>query len=199
MTAKLPNNSELALLSLLAEGPQHGYQLEQVIEGRGLREWTEIGFSSIYYLLNKMQKAGWVTSEVVPEAGKPSRRVYCLTEEGMVLTTQAVHQRLESPRYLSGDFMLGLANQLLIAPEERLGAMQTYRATLAERYAVVNEKWQRARTPVTPMRGVVDDLFDHSLKMIAAEMAWLDEWIERNVSDEKIDDIERKEDHGGKG
>ncbi|MDX9864977.1 MAG: PadR family transcriptional regulator [Anaerolineaceae bacterium] len=182
MTEKLPNNSELALLTLLVESPQHGYQLEQMIEGRGLREWTEIGFSSIYYLLNKMQKAGWVTSEVVPEAGKPSRRVYRLTEEGMALTTQAVQQRLAAPRYLSGDFMLGLANQLLIPPAERLAAMQAYRATLAERYAVVNEKWQRARTPVTPATGVVDDLFDHSLKMIAAEMAWLDEWIERNGS-----------------
>ena len=62
--------------------------------------------------------------------------------------------------------------------------MRTYRETLTERYAAVDEKWQRARTPVTPMTGVVDDLFDHSLKMIAAEMEWLDGWIERNCSDE---------------
>lgn len=185
MSKKLPNNSELALLSLLVEGPQHGYQLEQVIEGRGLREWTEIGFSSIYYLLNKMQKAGWVTSELVPEAGKPSRRVYCLTEEGMALTVQAVHQRLESPRYLSGDFMLGLANQLLIPQEERLAAMRTYGETLVERHAAVNEKWQRARVPGTPMTVVVDDLFDHSLKMIEAEIDWLDAWIEQNEGGEK--------------
>lgn len=187
MSERLPNNSELALLTLLVEGPQHGYQLEQVIECRGLREWTEIGFSSIYYLLNKMQKAGWVTSEVVPEAGKPARRVYSLTEAGMGLTTQAVHQRLKSPRYLSGDFMLGLANQMLISPEERLAAMQAYRATLAERYAAVNEKWQRARTPASPMTGVVEDLFDHSLKMIVAEMDWLDGWIERNGAGEQAD------------
>jgi DNA-binding PadR family transcriptional regulator len=185
MSEKLPNNSELALLTLLVEGPQHGYQLEKVIEMRGLREWTEIGFSSIYYLLNKMQKAGWVTSEVLPEAGRPARRVYNLTEEGMAMTTQAVHQRLTAPRYLSGDFMLGLANQLLITPEERLAAMRAYRATLAERYEVVEEKWRRARTPLTPMTAVVDDLFDHSLKMIKAEMDWLDGWIERNGSGEQ--------------
>ncbi len=196
---EIPNNSELALLTLLVEGPQHGYQLEQVIEGRGLREWTEIGFSSIYYLLNKMQKAGWVTSEVVPEAGKPSRRVYCLTEEGMAVTTQAVHQRLAAPRYLSGDFMLGLANQILITPEERLAALRTYRDTLAERYVDVEAKWQRARTPVTPATGVVNDLFDHSLKMIAAEMVWLDEWIERNRFGETMGEGERKDDHGGQG
>ena len=197
MGEKLPNNSELALLTILVEGPQHGYQLEQVIEGRGLREWTEIGFSSIYYLLDKMQKVGWVTSEMQPEAGRPTRRVYSLTSEGMQVTTQAVHQRLTAPRYLSGDFMLGLANQLLISPEERLASIQTYRATLDERYADVERKWQSARTPVTPMTGVVNDLFDHSLKMITAEMAWLDDWIERHRRDGKGNEVGRKDDNGG--
>ena len=48
-------NPELAILSLIAEKPRHGYDIEQVIEARGMREWTEIGFSSIYYLLNKLE------------------------------------------------------------------------------------------------------------------------------------------------
>jgi DNA-binding PadR family transcriptional regulator len=46
-------NAELAILSLVVEKPRHGYQIEQVIEERGMREWTEVGFSSIYYLLKK--------------------------------------------------------------------------------------------------------------------------------------------------
>jgi DNA-binding PadR family transcriptional regulator len=41
-------NAELAILSLVAEQPRHGYEIEQVIEEREMREWTEIGFSSIY-------------------------------------------------------------------------------------------------------------------------------------------------------
>ena len=50
-------NAELAILSLIGESPRHGYEIEQVIEARGMREWTEIGFSSIYYLLKKLEKA----------------------------------------------------------------------------------------------------------------------------------------------
>ncbi|MFL7891509.1 MAG: PadR family transcriptional regulator, partial [Anaerolineales bacterium] len=46
-------NAELAILSLIAEQPRHGYDIEQAIVARGMRDWTEIGFSSIYYLLNK--------------------------------------------------------------------------------------------------------------------------------------------------
>ena len=39
--------AELAVLGLIVEQPRHGYEIEKVIEDRGMREWTEIGFSTI--------------------------------------------------------------------------------------------------------------------------------------------------------
>ena len=68
-------NAELAILGLIAEQPRHGYQIEQVIEERGMRNWTEIGFSSIYYLLKKLEKAGYVTARAEQALGK-TRQVY---------------------------------------------------------------------------------------------------------------------------
>jgi DNA-binding PadR family transcriptional regulator len=53
-------NAKLAILSLIAEEPRRGYDIEQIIEARGMREWTEIGFSSIYSLLKKLETAGLV-------------------------------------------------------------------------------------------------------------------------------------------
>ena len=52
--------SELTVLGLLVEHPRHGYDLERVIEQRGIRQWTDIGFSSIYYVLSKLEKRGLV-------------------------------------------------------------------------------------------------------------------------------------------
>ena len=138
-----------------------------------------------------------MTSEMQPEAGRPARRVYSSdirryagdhTGGSPAIDSAALSER--------GISLLGLANQLLISPEERMACIQTYRATLDERYADVERKWQSARTPITPMAGVVDDLFDHSLKMIAAEMAWLDDWIERHRRDGKENEVERKDDNG---
>jgi hypothetical protein len=51
-------DAELLVLGLVAEMPRHGYQLEQVIEQRGMREWTRIGFSSIYFVLGKLEMMG---------------------------------------------------------------------------------------------------------------------------------------------
>ena len=41
-------DAELTILSLVAEGPRYGYEIQQLIDQRGLREWLTIGFSSIY-------------------------------------------------------------------------------------------------------------------------------------------------------
>ena len=51
--------TELLLLGILAEKPQHGYHIEHLIEERGMRKWTEVGFSSIYYILARLEKKVW--------------------------------------------------------------------------------------------------------------------------------------------
>src|SRR3989304_5788294 len=51
-------NADLAVLGLLMEQPRHGYQIEQVIQERNMRDWTEIGFSSIYAILGRLLKQG---------------------------------------------------------------------------------------------------------------------------------------------
>lgn len=73
---------ETAILGLLYEEPQHGYQLEKTIEGWGMRNWTPIGFSSIYYVLKKLEKKELVESKLEKVEGKPSRKVFTITDLG---------------------------------------------------------------------------------------------------------------------
>lgn len=75
--------AELTLLGLLVEKPRHGYELDEVIDARGMREWTEIGFSSIYYLLTRLRDRGLIAEVDAPRAGRgKARRVYGPTSEG---------------------------------------------------------------------------------------------------------------------
>lgn len=60
--------AELTILGLVLEKPSHGYELEQLIELRGIRNWTELGFSSIYYLLGRLEKRGLVTADAPSRA-----------------------------------------------------------------------------------------------------------------------------------
>ncbi len=67
--------AELTVLGLIVEQPRHGYDLEQVIEERGIRQWTDIAFSSIYYVLAKLEKRG-----LVKRVGHPEDRRSLLIE-----------------------------------------------------------------------------------------------------------------------
>ena len=60
---KAHTDAELLLLGLIAEMPRHGYELERVIDDRGMREWTGIAFSSIYFVLNKLEGLALVKAE----------------------------------------------------------------------------------------------------------------------------------------
>ena len=104
-------NPELAVLSLIAEAPKYGYEIEQIIEQRGMREWTEIGFSSIYYLLKKLEKSGLVTSQIEKVDGPgPARKVYRITAEGWQTQIDESIKALNNSRQISSPFLMGLSN-----------------------------------------------------------------------------------------
>ena len=169
------NNKELALLGLLSEGPKYGYQLETDIESRGMREWTEIGFSSIYYLLNKAESQGWVGATLSESEKGPLRKLYALTQEGMLNLQSAVEERLANPVPHSGDFDLALAF-LSILPEDKVNAaLSVYRKRLLGDLERVNRQWTLSGKGHLPPN--VDALFQHDLAIIRAELDWLEAFI----------------------
>ena len=116
-------NAELAILSLIAETPRHGYEIEQTIEMRGMRDWTEIGFSSIYYLLNKLEKSGLIASEIQQFEGKgPARKVYQITAAGYEAQAAATYDALSTLHGRSVPFLLGLSNFPVLSSEQALDA-----------------------------------------------------------------------------
>ena len=68
-------DAELAVLSIIAEGPIYGYDLQTVIAQRGLRAWTQLGVSSMYYVLEKLARQGLVEASGTPGADETARRV----------------------------------------------------------------------------------------------------------------------------
>ena len=170
-------NAELAILSLIAEKPRHGYEIEQVIEERGMRDWTEVGFSSIYYLLNKLEKAGLVEGRTERQAGRgPARKVYQITPAGRATWHEATLDALSVPRRCQTPLQLGLANLPRISHDEALSALREYRDRLRERRDHVHGRWTRDASPL-PIH--VDAMFELSLTMTDAELGWVDGFIEK--------------------
>ncbi len=82
--------AEVVVLGLLAEKPCYGYEIDSEIKARGLNQWGHIAFSSIYYLLGKLEKQGYVTFHHHKEGKYPTRKVYSLTESGRVFLKEGL-------------------------------------------------------------------------------------------------------------
>jgi DNA-binding PadR family transcriptional regulator len=166
-------DSELAILSLVAQQPRHGYEIEQVIEERGMREWTEIGFSSIYYLLKKLEREELIAGELQELNRGPARKVYRATPAGEQALRDAVRAALSEPQRCYPPLQLGLANLPCLRPGEALAALRQYHATLLARLEHVRSRWADQR----PVPYFVDAMFQHSIALMEAELAWIEEFI----------------------
>jgi len=168
-------NAELAILSLIAEQPRHGYEIEQVIEERGMREWTEVGFSSIYYLLKKLEKEGLIEGQLEEAERGPARKVYHPTSVGIEARRAALLETLSTPWRGYPPLMLGISNLPAISPVEAVAALQKYRDKLAARLEDVQATWESQR----PLPYFVDALFDYSIALGTAELEWIEKFIKR--------------------
>lgn len=171
-------NPELAVLGLIAEKPVHGYEVEQIVEQRGMRQWTEIGFSSIYHILNKLETAGLLSDEIQSAGSRPARRVFYITSLGMGVLQDEIRRRLSSPRPHSGDMDLVLANWMLLPQAEIIEGLREQRQHLALRLEQVQAKWQSDRQDAS-FPPHINELFDHTCHNLKAEIEWLEACLSR--------------------
>lgn len=70
-----------ALMTLLVDYPQSGYDLTKKFEGTVGYFWKAT-HQQIYKELAKLEKDGWLSSEVVPQEGRPDKKLYRMTDLG---------------------------------------------------------------------------------------------------------------------
>ncbi len=170
-------DAELLVLSLIAQQPRHGYQIEQVLEATGLREWAAVGFSSIYYLLQKLESEGLVEGRMEALPGKgPPRKVYHLTLQGLSAWTEATLEALSTPQPRQSRFPLALANLPGIPRRQALEALAGYQARLERRLQRVQAR--RAALPDQPGESLAAAL-DYESHMLEAELHWVQELLQR--------------------
>ena len=169
-------NAELAVLSLLSEKPRHGYDIEAQIEDRGMRDWTDIGFSSIYAILKKLEKTGWVEAEYARSVGQGApRKVYRITTSGLEAQLSAVIEALSNPGRPNSSLLLGLSNLPVISKDQALEALGQYGMALEARLGQLLMRADEQQ----PLPDFVEAMFDYSTAMIATELAWLNEYIQK--------------------
>lgn len=175
-------NAELAILSLIAEKPRHGYELEAIIEERGMRDWTDVAFSSIYFILNGLVKKGLADSSLQPAAGRgPAKKVYHATLSGQAALHDGIRQAVASASQDDRRFLLGLSCLPLLD-------MTEVQEAFAERIAFLKNKAnQLSRHPALTTPGFpihVRAMFEYSLALIRTGIQWTEEFLSAYIKGE---------------
>jgi transcriptional regulator len=98
-------SAELLILSLLEEERRHGYEIAKLIQERSAGRLS-FQASSLYPVLFRMEKRGWIKGSWVEKEGERRRRYYRLTDKG--------HTALELQRITWKEFTVAV--NLVVEP-----------------------------------------------------------------------------------
>jgi DNA-binding PadR family transcriptional regulator len=159
-------DAELLVLGLVGEMPRHGYELDAVIERRGIRQWTQIAFSSIYFVLGKLESLGLVRAKQSADRSPKARKVYSITAAGrraIASQTVAVLRDAHAP------VLLGMINWPALNREQALEALQA-------RGKAIDAETVRLRAIAVdqqPLPDHAEALFEYLLAQRETEAAWV--------------------------
>ena len=159
--------SEYAILGLLVEKPGHGYDLEQTIEARNMRDWTELAFSSIYYILKRLEERNLIEVEANQKTGKRARKVYRPTIEGKHLHQVMTFTFLGQPENLYPALLMGLANWPAVDQDQAFEALRQRKSELS---GILQDL--AGKSKIQPV--FVSVMFDYSIAHLKAEIDWID-------------------------
>ena len=171
----MSSDADIVVLSLLAEQPRHGYDLDRVIEQRGYRQWTSLAFSSVYYLLKRLSERGLLE----PDEGSQGRRtVFRLTEAGRRELRQAAGERVLAPAPPSAGVLPALnAYSRLDDPE-----LVTLLVRRAEALLGRLDELRALRAQVDEEHALA--IFDYEILRQEADLAWTRSLLKKADSDE---------------
>ena len=169
------SDADIVVLSLLAEQPRHGYDLDRVIEQRGYRQWTSLAFSSVYYLLKRLSERGLLE----PDEGSQGRRtVFRVTEAGRRELRQAAGERVLAPAPPSAGVLPALnAYSRLDDPE-----LVTLLVRRAEALLGRLDELRALRAQVDEEHALA--IFDYEILRQEADLAWTRSLLKKAGSDE---------------
>lgn len=183
-------DGELTVLGLLAERPRHGYDLERVIEERGVRAWTALGFSSIYYVLDKLAKRGLIEATGGPASGK-SRATFRVTKSGLEQCTAATREALATLTPVHARVLIGMANSPGLPDADVAAGLRRRLAALREQLAEV----RKVRAGQEPLPAAAGAIFDYGDAMLAADIGWTETTLGTLTKDGAMDKYDIKKAH----
>jgi DNA-binding PadR family transcriptional regulator len=164
-------------LALLREGDMHPYEMLRLMRQRHHDKLVPITNGTFYHTVARLQKLGLLDEVGIDRDGnRPERTTYTVTEEGTQAVIDWVHAalpRIDHPL----EFRVALAESHNLPRDEVIELLNENRAALTGEHRLYHDGLEHARAKGVPEQYRVQT--EHHEAMLQAQLAWLDDFIER--------------------
>lgn len=174
---------EHAILSFLEFRPMSGYDLKKFFDVSVAHFWSAT-LSHIYKALDGLEKKGWAESQVIPQAGKPNRKEFQITDDGRseLRRWQTTPLPLAKVRH---DWLIQIFFSHFSSNEEIAALLKTRIEGIRARVKDLRENAQAAIDENAENIGIerAQELWqitlDYGIEDYEAELKWLEKTIKR--------------------
>jgi DNA-binding PadR family transcriptional regulator len=169
------SNIEFMLTQIIWElGAVSGYRINKIIIERQYKNWADIGTTSIYMGLDRLNRRKLVDYKFMDKkSGKgPVPKIFKLTPIGKKILKEEVIKSLSFSRERDKRFELGLAASPILEANEFRKALFLRIDFLRENYKKVEQKFKKDGGNKLPLH--VKVLFEHSFFLISNEIDFTD-------------------------
>jgi DNA-binding PadR family transcriptional regulator len=170
------SHKQFVVLGLIAEFPSHAYSIDQRIEDRGMRNWTDIGKSSIYRIIGELEQAQFI-SYYEEEVDNRLRKVYSVTEKGMkVLKTKVFNTINEFIGKNDEDFYVAFSMLPILATDDLIQALLNAFQNISKHKQELEQMLSENQDYPLNVIG----LFKHPIMILETDIKFL-EWVLEKV------------------
>jgi len=172
--------ADLVVLSLLCEGPRHGYDLWAELERRQVEKWASISKPQVYYSLRKLAVDKHIVASRDDDASQgPERRVYKPSESGRRMLADALAQARWSTQRPPDPFLTWMVLSWQARPRD-------FTAQIARRRKFLEQELDEDRAALEAVVAETSPTSDAALvvrlgiRQFEIELAWLDDVAARH-------------------
>ena len=112
---------EVAVLSLLRQGPMHPYLMQRLLRDRHKDEVLVLKRGSLYHAIGRLERTGLIAAVTTGREGRrPERTTYRITPAGEQALLDTLRRILATPRREPSQFMAAVSFLVHLTPAEAL-------------------------------------------------------------------------------
>lgn len=161
---------EVAVLSLLRQGPMHPYLMQRLLRDRHKDEVLVLKRGSLYHAIGRLERAKLITAVTTGREGRrPERTTYCITPAGEQALLDTLRRILATPRREPSQFMAAISFLVHLTPAEALPHL-TERCQRLEQEIAHREMLLKPVAEKIPRIHLVES--EYLLAMLKTELEW---------------------------